>query len=221
MNWMPQTKQQVHVPSSQEYPGSSIMVTQELYMLLIMTSLMLCLNCASKAFKLTHELFARASRLSENFQNKTLLAKKVIVFCFLKKVGLTLRMSTHAAQKDHHEALQESLHFISMMHHKVAGVIQEFFDLVKAWYLKNPYHSFCIFRLVITFFKSLQVLVVKYFDFDILIYMPVLYLVVLLGLGGALICVLVYLLFLMSCMISPVPPYLSLHDESLLSLSLS
>ena len=31
-------------------------------------------------------------------------------------------MSTHVAQKDHHETLQKSLHFISMMHHKVAGM---------------------------------------------------------------------------------------------------
>jgi hypothetical protein len=31
-------------------------------------------------------------------------------------------MSTHVAQKDHHETLQESLHFISMMPHRVAGM---------------------------------------------------------------------------------------------------
>jgi hypothetical protein len=31
-------------------------------------------------------------------------------------------MSTHVAQKNHHETLQESLHFISMMHHEVAGM---------------------------------------------------------------------------------------------------
>ena len=60
--------------------------------------------------------------MSENFQNKTLLAKKAIVFHFLKRVGLTHRVSTHVAQKDHHEMLQESLHFISMMHRKVAGM---------------------------------------------------------------------------------------------------
>ena len=56
---LPQTKQQVNPPSSPQNLDSSIMVAQEFYRLLKTTSLMLCLNCASKAFKLTHELFAR------------------------------------------------------------------------------------------------------------------------------------------------------------------
>ena len=59
MKWMPQTKQQVNPPSSQRNPDSSIKVSQEFYRLLRMTSLMLCLNCMHKAFKLTHELFSR------------------------------------------------------------------------------------------------------------------------------------------------------------------
>jgi hypothetical protein len=70
----------------------------------------------------TRTVRKEASRLSESFRNKTLLAKKAIVFRFLKRVGLTHRVSTHVAQKDHHETLQESQHFISMMRHKVAGM---------------------------------------------------------------------------------------------------
>jgi hypothetical protein len=63
-----------------------------------------------------------ASCLSENFRNKTLLTTKAIAFHFLKRVGLTHCMSTHVVQKDHHEMLQESLHFISMICHKIAGM---------------------------------------------------------------------------------------------------
>ena len=58
--------------------------------------------------------------MSENFWNKTLLAKKEIAYSSLKMVGLTYHMSTHVAQKDHHKTLPR--HFISMMCHKVSGM---------------------------------------------------------------------------------------------------
>ena len=79
--------------------------------------------------------------MSDAFRNKTLLAKKAIVFHFLKRVGLTHRVSTHVEQKDHHEMLQESLHFISMMHHKVAGMDRDDVLNMDQTPIKFSYHA--------------------------------------------------------------------------------
>ena len=94
----------------------------------------------------TRTVCKETSRLSENFRNKTLLAKKAVIFRFLKRVGLTHHVSTHVAQKDHHERLQESLHFISMMNHKVAGMDPD--DVLNMDQTPIPfsYHAHCTLK---------------------------------------------------------------------------
>jgi hypothetical protein len=55
------------------------------------------------------------SKLSSAFHAKSVVAKKKIVERFVKRVGLTHRVGTHVAQKNHEETAQESKDFIAHM----------------------------------------------------------------------------------------------------------
>mgnify|MGYP006205657777 FL=1 len=44
------------------------------------------------------------------------------MYRFIKKVGLSNRVSTHVAQKDHRETEEESSYFLTMMRQKVSGM---------------------------------------------------------------------------------------------------
>jgi hypothetical protein len=89
---------------------------------------------------LTHKVFAlreqglqvdnmrirsEASKLSESFKDKTDKAKKRVVACYIKRQGLSYRVSTHVAQKYHEETEMASKFFISMVKDHVAGVPPE------------------------------------------------------------------------------------------------
>jgi hypothetical protein len=70
----------------------------------------------------TPTVWKEASRLSSNFKNKTCKGKIRSVQNFIQSIGMSHRMSTHVAQKDHKETEEESHHFILMMRNKVAGM---------------------------------------------------------------------------------------------------
>jgi hypothetical protein len=89
---------------------------------------------------LTHKVFAlreqglqvnnmrirsEASKLSESFKNKPDKAKKRVVQRYIKRQGLSYRVSTHVAQKHHKETEMASKFFISMVQDRVAGVPPE------------------------------------------------------------------------------------------------
>ena len=61
-----------------------------------------------------------ASRLLPNFMTKSINAREKAVLRFTKQMGLSHRAATHTAQKDYHETMEESRHFIEMMRDKVA-----------------------------------------------------------------------------------------------------
>ena len=70
----------------------------------------------------TRTVRKEASRLSEDFKEKTKLAKVACIRRFVKRVGLSNRVSTHVAQKNHQETEEESSHFIALMKQKLAGM---------------------------------------------------------------------------------------------------
>ena len=73
----------------------SITVAQEFYRLLRITPLMLCLNCVSKAFKLTCELFARRHHAwARTFGTRRCLQRKWLSFVFKKGGTHSLRVNT-------------------------------------------------------------------------------------------------------------------------------
>ena len=61
-----------------------------------------------------------ASRLLPNFMTKSINAREKAMLRFTKQMGLTHRAATDTAQKDYHETMEESRHFIEMMKDKVA-----------------------------------------------------------------------------------------------------
>ena len=61
-----------------------------------------------------------ASRLLTNFMLKSINTCKKVVLRFTKQMGLTHRAAMHTTQKDYHETMEESCHFIEMMRDKVA-----------------------------------------------------------------------------------------------------
>ncbi len=62
----------------------------------------------------------QASHMSHTFNDKSIKAKKASVARFVKKMGYTHRIGTHVAQKNFKDAEEDALHFIAMMHEKVA-----------------------------------------------------------------------------------------------------
>jgi hypothetical protein len=60
--------------------------------------------------------------LSIDFKNKTYTGKIRSMQRFIKSIGMSHRLSTHVAQKDHKETEEESHHFILMIRNKVAGM---------------------------------------------------------------------------------------------------
>jgi hypothetical protein len=72
-----------------------------------------------------HTLRKEAARVSDEFKGKSTQAKISSVYRFIKKVGLSNRVSTHVAQKDHRETEEESSHFLTLMRQKVAGMCPE------------------------------------------------------------------------------------------------
>jgi hypothetical protein len=61
-----------------------------------------------------------ACRLLPNFMSKSINAREKAVLRFTKQMGLSHRAATHTAQKNYHETMEESRHFIEMMKYKVA-----------------------------------------------------------------------------------------------------
>ena len=70
----------------------------------------------------TRTLRNEAARLSHNFKAKTIKAKVSSIKRFVKRVGLSHRVSTHVAQKNYKETEEESSHFMALMRQKVAGM---------------------------------------------------------------------------------------------------
>ncbi len=70
----------------------------------------------------TRTLRKEAARLSQVFKDKSIKAKISSVNRFVKKTGLSHRVSTHVAQKDHKETEEESAHFMNLMRQKVLGM---------------------------------------------------------------------------------------------------
>ena len=70
----------------------------------------------------TRTLRKEAARLSQVFKDKSIKAKISSVNHFVKKTGLSHRVSTHVAQKDHKETEEESAHFMTLMRQKVLGM---------------------------------------------------------------------------------------------------
>ena len=60
--------------------------------------------------------------MSSEFKNKTYTGKIRSVQRVIKSIGMSHRVSTHIAQKDHKETEEESHHFILMMRNKVVGM---------------------------------------------------------------------------------------------------
>jgi hypothetical protein len=60
--------------------------------------------------------------LSNNFKDKTTKAKITCIQRFVKWVGLSNRVSTHVAQKNHRETEEESSHFLVLMRQKVSAM---------------------------------------------------------------------------------------------------
>jgi hypothetical protein len=60
--------------------------------------------------------------VSDEFKLKSTKAKISSVYRFIKKAGLSNRVSTHVAQKDHRETEEESAHFVDFMRQKVSGM---------------------------------------------------------------------------------------------------
>ena len=73
----------------------------------------------------TRTLRKEAARVSDEFKTKSTQAKISSVYRFIKKVGLSNRVSTHVAQKDHRETEEESTHFLTLMRQKVSGMDPE------------------------------------------------------------------------------------------------
>jgi hypothetical protein len=73
----------------------------------------------------TRTLRKEAARVSDEFKVKSTKAKISSVYRFIKKVGLSNRVSTHVAQKDHRETEEESAHFVNFMRQKVSGMDPE------------------------------------------------------------------------------------------------
>jgi hypothetical protein len=61
----------------------------------------------------TRAVKIEASKLSSAFRVKSDVAKKKIVERFVKRIGLTHRVGTHVAQKNHEETAQEAKDFIA------------------------------------------------------------------------------------------------------------
>ena len=70
----------------------------------------------------TRTLRKEAARVSGEFKLKSTKAKIASVYRFIKKAGLSNRVSTHVAQKDHRETEEESTHFVTLMRQKVSGM---------------------------------------------------------------------------------------------------
>ena len=70
----------------------------------------------------TRTLRKEAARLSQVFKDNSIKAKISSVTRFVKKTGLSHRVSTHVAQKDHKETEEESAHFMNLMRQKVLGM---------------------------------------------------------------------------------------------------
>jgi hypothetical protein len=68
----------------------------------------------------SHMVCHEASRLLPNFMTKSINAREKAVLHFAKQMGLTHCAATHTAQKDYHETMEESRHFIEMMRDNVA-----------------------------------------------------------------------------------------------------
>ena len=61
-----------------------------------------------------------ACRLLPNLMTKSMNAQEKAVIRFTRAMGLSSRAATHTAQKNYHETMEESRHFIEMMRDKVA-----------------------------------------------------------------------------------------------------
>jgi hypothetical protein len=70
----------------------------------------------------TRTLRKEAARLSNVFKNKSTKAKISSMNRFVKRAGLSHRVSTHVAQKDHKETEEESAHFMTLMRQKILGM---------------------------------------------------------------------------------------------------
>ncbi len=85
----------------------------------------------------TRTLRKEAARLSTEFRGKTRTAKISCVNRYILRAGLSHRVSTHVAQKNHNETTQESLHFLSLMGQKIIGMDPD--DIVNMDQTPIPY----------------------------------------------------------------------------------
>jgi hypothetical protein len=55
------------------------------------------------------------------FRIKSIEARKKVITCFAKSMGLTHHAATHTMRKNFHKNEEESKHLIDMMRNKIAG----------------------------------------------------------------------------------------------------